>query len=235
MKKKLIIILFMMGCVHNVVLPDLVTIEFSTDNFSTAGGGGGSRLTVNVPGFDMKYDTVNLLVNNNSTGAFFTKQAVGDIVRSVTITPNTYDFYMSSERRKLTEDALDSGIIYSDHLVFTAILNDVEVTQDMSLILPTEIQQALLLFEKAGADSPPYVKHAPTLDGSDWGDALMIADDLYYYLFLYGGWRYEIDYSFNGDANQIIRTFDIGKIYVYSINGIGINITDPFDEIIWNN
>ena len=227
MKKFIIIALVILtvGCLGNLIRPADVSIFFGT-NISPIITNISGRVTVDIPNFEMKYDTVNLLVNGGAYGGnYYEKQEVGDIVRFVTVPPNTYDFYMSSDR---------DDTIYNGHLAFTALLDSVVVTQDMSVILPTEIQQALLLIDKSGITDPPLVKHTFVSDSSNWGESLMLEDSIYYYLYLYGSWNYDIKYLHSGDSGIITQTFDIGKVYIYNLNGIGINITDPFTDIIYN-
>lgn len=211
-----LIFIFLFSCTGNLINPDEVKITFGVDVISISN----ARISVTVPGFEMKYDTVNLLVNNTSSGTYYNKQSISDIVREISVAPGIYDVYMNS----------DGNLIFNDHLVFSAILNDVDISEDVNLILPTQIQQAIVLIAKAGIVEPPII----TDIDDDYGPSAMIEGINYYYIYVYGSWQYYIDYIYNDVSGQIYRTFETGKIYRYNINSVGVDISDPFDEIIDN-
>ena len=218
------IVIMALDCSGDLIVPDEVTVNFSTNIIPVITDLEGGRVA-DIPGFEQKYDTVDLLANHITKGFFYKKQAIGDIVHSITISPGLYDFYMDSE----------GHTIFNNHLKFSALLDSILITEDVSLILPTETLQALLLIDKTGITEAPFVNHTVVNDSSVWGiDVPMIEDDMYWYLYLYGDWGYEIDYTYNGVSGQLSQVLARGKVYIYNLKGVGIEITDPFSEIIYN-
>ncbi len=183
----------------------------------------GARIAASVPDFNQRFGEVDLLVTNTVNFAQVQKSDSGDYVRHIELPQGNYDFYMSG----------DGSQIYNDHLVFTSVLDSVDIMDGAAITLPADTQQALILFYKTALDGPPQisVKNDST---NTYGSISMYDDTNYYYAYVYGSWQYVVDFSVNGNAGVLERQYQGKKIYQYTISGGTILIEEPFDEVIAN-
>lgn len=199
---------------------DLVGVNFDL-SIKERVSDSGARVAASVPDFDQKFGEVFLLITNTVTSTQKSETATGDYVRYVAIPAGNYDFYMSG----------DGNQVWNDHLKFTSSVNGVDVVSGITITMPVITDQALILFVKAGLDAAPTIE--VETDASH-GIVTMYDDTNYYYIYVYGGWRYEINYVVSGNPGSMVRQFAAKKIYRYTIEGSTIGTTEPFDEVIEN-
>ena len=216
--------ILLVSCQESIEEPMFNEVTFDVGlDISFISRSSGGRSAIVVDGYEHKFDTVTLIASNTDTYKWYQKQEIGTVAKSILIPDGTYDFIMSAE----TTD------IFSNYLAFESIALGVEIEEGADVILNTSTKQALLLVNKENLEGPPIIEVLGA-DEEDYAPTTMWEDEVYYYMYVYGGWGYQLTFEADDDEGSIQRVFEKGKIYRYSFSDIDIDIEDPFSEILDN-
>jgi hypothetical protein len=168
-----------------------------------------------VSGFDHQYDSVRLLVTNETNGLQYTYKNSKPIFNNISLSAGKYGFFIDTPDPKPIQHFMS----------FIGYKNDNTIIKGANTILISiESKQGLILVDKTSVTAAPTI----TINGTP---GIMSVSTNYYYAYVVPG-AVTLSYQIGGTPIQMPVTVVAQKIYVLSASTGSINVNDPFIQVI---
>jgi hypothetical protein len=168
-----------------------------------------------VSGFDHQYDSVRLLVTNETNGLQYTYNNTKPTFNNISLSAGKYGFFVDTPDPKPVQRFM-SFVGYKN--------NNTIVKGANTIAISIESKQGLILVDKSSVTAAPTITVNGTL-------GLMSIAPNYYYAYVMPG-ETVLSYQVGATPIQMPVTIAAQKIYVLSASTGNININDPFTIVI---
>lgn len=207
MKKLILIILVALGACQTRV--NVTT----TNSFDTIVQSGFIKASL-VTGFEHKYDSCKLIIDDRKNGTQVTIENDVPIFNNISLSEGKYGFAVT------TPDPYEIQF-YMDFIAYDTDVDIVKGTNN--IILNAETNQSLILVDKNSVDSAPTVKGTVM-------ELQMLLSGEYYFAYIKN--NIDLTFTIGGIESSKFIPVQPQVIYVYAPNLGNINVSDPFIQVI---